>query len=173
MQAFECTGLWWLPQFEEDQIAGTLSVSANGNLKLALVDSLGHADDPLSQRVHPIIVGSVETCPLGNDITLTHCIPAGKSIGPFLGAKESYHARMGYFGAPLTQESEFVFNAMALRLGGLTEWMHHLSGFEWKHPPVFSFFHPAVFFATRTQCQKDSDFPVPFQVLQFPQDNDL
>jgi hypothetical protein len=136
MQAFECTGLWWLPNNEERRVAGTLAVSAAGRLRLSLVGPLGGEAEKVTEKKHPIILGSVEKSPLGNEVTLTGCSRTGMSFGSFLDTRERYHPERGYFGAFLPQESAFAFKSMGLRIAGLGEWIHTQSGFERKHPQV-------------------------------------
>jgi hypothetical protein len=132
MQKFECTGLWWLPRDETARVTGTLRVDRDGSLALALVGALGPVDGPFQNKSHPIILGSVERSPFGNDITLTQCALAGSTTGSFAETRERYHASRGFFGALMTEPSALAFTQLSLRLGGLAEWAHVLSGFDRK-----------------------------------------
>ena len=69
MQAFECTGQWWLPNDESHGAAGTLKVSQSGDLRLWLVGGLG----PIvlfKSKSHPVILGWVDKSPVGDVVTL-------------------------------------------------------------------------------------------------------
>ena len=50
------------------------------------------------------------------------------SIGSFHGGREQYRAGRAYFGAQLTGDADFRFRSVLLKLGGLSEWAHTLSG---------------------------------------------
>jgi hypothetical protein len=127
MEAFECTGLWWLPGQEADRVSGTLKVSSSGNLHLSLVGALGPVS-PAGSKVHQIILGSVDKSPSGNDVTLAGCMLTGSTFGSFAGMRERYHASRGFFGAHLPDKAAFAFKQATVRIGGLTEWAHILSG---------------------------------------------
>jgi hypothetical protein len=129
MQAFECHGLWTLPDAEAPPVAGTLRVSPGGELRLSVIGSLGPPDGFHQTKEHPVILGSVDG-PLGNNVTLAGCYVSRSSIGSFADMREEYRAQRGFFGAHLTKPSEFAFRRMQLRVGGLGAWAHSLSGFR-------------------------------------------
>ena len=54
----------------------------------------------------------------------------GSTVGSGSNTRENYHAARAYFGAHLTQQADFAFKRMSLRLGGLSEWSRGFSGFE-------------------------------------------
>jgi hypothetical protein len=138
MEAFECNGSWWLPGSEKHGVAGTLNVSEGGSMKLSLVGPLGEAKNVFAEKSHPIILGSVDKGPKGNEVTLTDSFRTGATFGSFKDVRESYHVGRGYFGALLPDDSCFAFRSMRLRLGGMTEWMYSLSGFERRGPGLGS-----------------------------------
>jgi hypothetical protein len=135
MEAFECSGRWWLPGAEEKSVAGTLNVSSSGGMKLFLLGALGPTRAFRLEKSHPIILGSVDKSPNGNEVTLTGTFLTAAKLGAFADAPETYHVARGYFGALLPEEPAFAFGSMRLRLGGLGEWIHTRSGFEVKASP--------------------------------------
>ncbi|MCI0464976.1 MAG: hypothetical protein L0Z62_49270 [Gemmataceae bacterium] len=111
-------------------MAGTLRVSRNGNLQLSLVGALGPADAVFADKSHPVILGSVEKSPSGNDVTLTGCMLAGTTVGSFADTRARYLASRGFFGAILPQKADLAFRQLRLRLSGLTEWAGSRSGLK-------------------------------------------
>jgi hypothetical protein len=128
MQAFECTGQWWLPDKEKECAAGTLKVSESGDLRLRLVGSLGPAE-MFKSKAHPVILGWVDKSPFGDIVTLSECMLGGSTVGSATSTRENYHASRAYFGAHLKQKDDFAFKSMSLRLAGLSDWAHNYSGF--------------------------------------------
>ncbi len=129
MQAFECLGLWFLPDTDAPPVAGTLRVSSSGGLRLSLIGSLCYSNAFNQAKEHSIILGSVDG-PLGNDITLTSCYLTRSQFGSFVDAREEYRAQRGFFRAHLRTPSEFAFRRVQLQVGGLGAWAHSLSGFQ-------------------------------------------
>jgi hypothetical protein len=129
MQAFECTGQWWLPNDESHGAAGTLKVSQSGDLRLWLVGGLGPVA-PFKSKNHPVILGWVDKSPPGNVVTLHGCALGGSTVGSGSDTRENYYAARAYFGAHLTQQADFAFKSMSLHLAGLSEWAHGYSRFE-------------------------------------------
>jgi hypothetical protein len=128
----ECSGHWWLPGDEKNQVGGTLYVSSNGGLRLSLLGSLGNSTPgsmPFNKD-HGIILGLVDKSPNGHYVTLTESFLLGLSSAFSLNQRESYHPHLAYFGAHLPQESDFTFKHLVLELTGLTDWATPLSGFE-------------------------------------------
>jgi hypothetical protein len=129
MQAFECQGLWTLPDTETPPVAGTLRVSSGGELRLSVIGSLGPPKGFQEVKVHPVILGSVNG-PLGNKVTLSTCYVTSSQFGSFADVREEYRAQQGFFGAHLSKPSDFAFRRIQLRVGGLGAWAHSLSGFR-------------------------------------------
>jgi hypothetical protein len=129
MHAFECTGRWWLPNDDGHGAAGTLKVSQSGGLRLWLVGALGQVVQ-FQSKSHPVVLGWVDKSPFGDVVTLHGCVLGGSTVGSGSSTRENYHAARAYFGAHLTQDADFVFKSMSLRVGGLAEWTQALSGFE-------------------------------------------
>jgi hypothetical protein len=128
MQAFECTGQWWLPDDEARGAAGTLKVTEDGALRLWLLGALGQAP-PFHSKIHPIVLGWVNESPFGDTVTLSGCMLGGSSLGSATPIQENYHASQAYFGAHLKQTDDFAFKHMFLRLAGLSGWAHTYTGF--------------------------------------------
>jgi hypothetical protein len=128
MPAFECHGLWTLPDTNAPPAAGTLRVSSGGDLRLSLIGSLGPRKGFHQIKEYPVILGSVDG-PLGNDVTLARCYVTRSKFGTFADVREEYRAERGFFGAHL-RPSEFSFRRMRLRVSGLRAWAHSLSGFR-------------------------------------------
>jgi hypothetical protein len=137
MEAIECTGLWWLPGKQNEQVAGTLTISESGNLHLSLIGTLG-PNIPSRSKSFQIILGSVDKSPGGNSVTLVWCMLTGAMFGSFAGEREQYHATRGYFGAHLLDEGAFSFKFASIRVGGLTEWAHAFSGLSVESSPSSS-----------------------------------
>jgi hypothetical protein len=129
MQAFECQGLWTLPDTDAAPVAGTLRVSRGGDLRLSVIGSLGVREGLHRTTEHSVILGSVDG-PFGNNVTLTGCIVTRSKSGSFAGIRQEFHAARGFFGAHLKLPSDFTFRRMQLRVGGLGAWAHALSGFR-------------------------------------------
>jgi hypothetical protein len=87
MQAFECHGLWYLPNTETPPAAGTLRVSADGELRLFVMGSLGSSKAPLEVKEHAVILGSVDGR-LGNNVTLARCYVTRSQFGSFACLRE-------------------------------------------------------------------------------------
>jgi hypothetical protein len=119
MDAFECNGRWWLPGGEQSSVAGTLKVSENGEMRLSVIGSLGAVKHALAEKSHPIILGSVDKGPKGNEVTLKESFRTGATYGSFKDVREAYHAGRGYFGALLPDDGAFSFKSMMLQIGGL------------------------------------------------------
>src|SRR5262245_55698273 len=113
MQAFECHGLWTLPDTEAHPVAGTLRVSSSGELRLSVIGSLGPPEGFHENKEHGVVLGSVEG-PLGNDVTLTGCYVTRSSFGSFADVREEYRAQRGFFGAHLSKPCDFAFRRMRL-----------------------------------------------------------
>jgi hypothetical protein len=129
MQAFECHGLWTLPDTESPRVAGTLRVSPGGDLRLSVIGSLGPPKGFHETKEYPVIMGSVDG-PLGNNVTLASCHVTRWKFGSFEDVREEYRAERGFFGAHLRKASDFTFRRMQLGVGGLGAWAHSLSGFR-------------------------------------------
>lgn len=128
MQAFECHGLWMLPESDGRPAAGTLRVSPGGDLRLSLIGSLGPREGVNQNKQHAVILGSVDG-PFGNKVTLADCYVTRSSFGSHADMREEYRAHRGYFGAHLRGPG-FSFRRMQLQVGGLRAWAHSLSGFR-------------------------------------------
>ncbi len=129
MQAFECHGLWTLPESELPPVAGTLHVSSGSELRLSVMGSLGPQEGLHDVEEHAVVLGSVDG-PLGNSVTLTNCFVTSSQFGSFAGVRKEYLAQRGFFGAHLSKPSDFLFRRMRLRPGGIGAWAHSLSGFR-------------------------------------------
>ena len=129
MQAFECHGLWNLPDTESTPVAGTLRVSSSGELRLTVIGSLGSPIGFHEAKEHSVILGSVDG-PLGNNVTLASCFVTSWKSGSFADVREEYLAHRGFFGAHLTKPTDAVFRRMELKIGGLGAWAHLLTGFH-------------------------------------------
>ncbi len=154
MQAFECTGQWWLPGKEKDRAAGTLKVSQSGDLRLWLVGSLGPAE-LLKPKGYPIILGWVDKSPVGDIVTLSGCMMGGSTVGSSITNRENYYASQAYFGAHFEAPGNLMFRTMSLYVAGLSDWAHDYSGFvdegfpseKPKAPtPVLSYMHKKPLF---------------------------
>ena len=127
MKAFECTGYWCLPG-EKNAVAGTLHVSSDGDLRLALIGSLGAGGGGHANKSHMIILGSVDNSPRGNEVTLTGCVLTRATIGSFHMAREEYRASRCFLGAHIEKLEDLSFRCALLNLTGLSEWAKPLSG---------------------------------------------
>jgi hypothetical protein len=157
MKTMECTGLWWLPGKENERVAGTLNISESGSLKLFLIGTLGPQVAPGSKTLQ-VILGSVDASPAGNNITLVWCMLTSAKAGSFEGVRETYQASRGYFGAHLPSEV-VPFKFAAVRVSGLMEWAHSLSGISVDYKP-FSRPGEKVTFASYTRhAPLTSDLP--------------
>jgi hypothetical protein len=127
MKAFESAGFWSLPG-DEHLVAGTLRVSSDGDLRLSLFGSLGGERQGFANKVHKIILGSVDKSPCGNAVTLTGAVLTGTSLGSYHGTREEYRASRCFLGAHIERTEDFWFRSALLNVSGLSEWAESLSG---------------------------------------------
>ncbi len=129
MQAFECRGLWTLPDLGTPGVPGMLHVSDDGEMRLALMGSLGPLKGLHEPKNHAIIIGSVDG-PFGNDVTLTDCYNTSSQFGSFAGVREEYRARRGFFGAP-----ERAIRPYVSASASASWWAWSLGTFVIRFPP--------------------------------------
>jgi len=129
MQAFECTGQWWLPDDETHRAAGTLKVSQSGAMRLWLVGALGDVSE-FDSTGHLVVFGWVDKSPAGDLVTLRDCALGGSTVGSSGRTRENYHVARAFFGSHLRDPHDSAFDRMTLRLSGLSEWAHGYTGFK-------------------------------------------
>src|SRR5579864_3070296 len=134
MKPFVCTGFWCLPG-QNELVAGSLHVSRSGELRLSLIGSLRGEKGGAPGTAPSTILGSVDESPCGNSVTLYGCVLSGSSVGSYRGAREEYRASRGFFGSHLATDEEFRFRSVLVKLEGLSEWAHSLSGLRGGHNP--------------------------------------
>lgn len=120
MDAFECTGDWWLPDNIREKVAGTLKVSESGTVRLDVTGALRRDANPFKLAAPKLIYGMAEGLPSPlrtGPVTLRDCFCLGNSIGSV--RRERYHANRAFFGRHLYLDS--VFTSASLKLGALAE----------------------------------------------------
>jgi hypothetical protein len=132
MKAFECTGFWCLPGENSPVVAGTLYVSNDGDLRLSLIGALGEEGHAFTNKSHKIILGSVDTSPRGNAVTLRNCVLSASSMGSYHGSREEYQASRSFFGVHLDKSEDFSFHRVLLSIAGLSAWAKPLSGLHFE-----------------------------------------
>lgn len=147
MKDYECIGFWWLPEAPDAKVAGTLHISSIGELRLSLIGAFDRPENRAEDKSFPYVLGSVDESPRGNEVTLTGCYQIGISMGSYEGRRERYRAARGFFGAHLTQESDFAFRSCLLQVTGLAEWARPSSGafsstMAWSTPENRGKSHP-------------------------------
>lgn len=131
-EAAEWTGLWWLPDFPDEQVPGILRYDGEGGLSLSLI---GAFEDRISSNPEPgvtcyhegvrtwdVIHGVAQQ----REITLLGCIPTGirRNRGARVESPDTQIvcATTVIIGATVTGEKDAVFGAAEMSVEDLTLW---------------------------------------------------
>jgi hypothetical protein len=128
MRAFNCNGVWWLPESPSDRVAGTLRFSDDGFVELSLMGTLGESTASLEGRTVPVILGLVWDCPLGREVTLKDCLLKSLHSGSRVPPREEYFAGRMFGGSHFKKQEDFSFSEISIVLSGLSSWADTLSG---------------------------------------------
>jgi hypothetical protein len=123
MKAFKQTGIWWLPNAENQSIAGTLSFSYQDGIILDLIGAFDTVPDP---RIgHPIILGLLESV---KEVTLYDARLSNFHMSfPGFNSQE-FKITVAYIGAHFEQGEMLAFRKFAVGYNYLPQWLN-LSGF--------------------------------------------
>ena len=127
MRAFDCNGLWWLPENPSEKVAGTLHFSEEADIALALSGIIGEAGGA-GKKTIPIILGVLYDCPFGSDATLRNCWVKTLHMGSHGLTREEYHVDRLFIGDHLETEDAFHFSDVSVSFSGLSTWANELTG---------------------------------------------
>jgi hypothetical protein len=130
MQAFECTGFWWLPEAPDQKVSGTLRFTEDAGLMLSLVGALGHGGPGSRDQTFPIVNGMVFDCVLGEEVILRNCGVKEMHYGSSGTTRGDYRATRAFFGGHCDTEKDLCFSDVRLEFSGLSEWASNLTGFS-------------------------------------------
>ncbi|WSB86673.1 hypothetical protein OHA60_24395 [Streptomyces cellulosae] len=126
---FEVDGLWWLPDHEDQKVAGVLSYSPDSGAELRLIGTLTSArgsHDEIYERIHGLADGKqfhLEDCHQKNY--------RGSLFGPG-GETETIQAQQIYRGVHYTESDEPNADRVTASLRYLTQWVGH-QGISIRH----------------------------------------
>ncbi|MBS4032288.1 MAG: hypothetical protein KGZ63_12840 [Clostridiales bacterium] len=118
MEDFECTGLWWLPE-GDDQVSGTLRFNQGEGAVLELIGSL--KDDFEFEYVHHEIIWGVTS--KGKEITLYKCIERHCSINAPGLTCSSYKAQIVFVGHHFLNWDVIEFESITFEFPFLQQWL--------------------------------------------------
>ncbi|MCH7812263.1 MAG: hypothetical protein IH958_06500 [Chloroflexi bacterium] len=131
MEEQSMEGWWWLPNHEENKVAGTMTFSDEHGLQLKLFGAFKELTELENVAQHPRIFGVAG----GKLITLFNCLEAGSNL-TFPGAlTQRFMASVGCIGGHPSALTEQRFRQANIRYNHLAEWSR-TSGFEtdWDTP---------------------------------------
>lgn len=119
-------GLFWLPEYPENKVTGSLTYSPEEGITLELIGFLGETKNSI-EFFEPQIINGFTTN--GKKITLYKCYESNRSRS-FPGMETSIiHSNYLFVGAHFTSENEIAFDKIAIRIKNLDEWLG-ISGFR-------------------------------------------
>ena len=131
MQAFDCNGIWWLPDNPSEKVAGTLHYSEDTGVALTLSGVIGEIGGP-GKKIIPIVLGVLYDCPLGSDATLRNCWVKTLHMGSPGFTREDYHVDRLFIGDHLETADAFHFSEVSVSFTGLSSWANGLTGLSKK-----------------------------------------
>ncbi|MER7636949.1 hypothetical protein [Streptomyces sp. NPDC126522] len=132
LRSFEAEGLWWLPDHEDQKVAGILSFSPDSGSELRLIGTLSSArgsHDAIYERIHGLADGKqfhLEDCYQKNY--------KGSLFAPG-GETETVYAHQVFRGVQYTEPDEPNADRVTPKLRYLTQWVGH-RGISIEHPSL-------------------------------------
>lgn len=131
MEAFECSGDWWLPENPDIRISGILKYNPKGGADLELIGTFKSIDDllVLNNKVFsaPTIILGVTVN--GKTITLYKCFEKSFNLS-FPGLPKSiFYVNIIFIGCHFKKEEEILFDDISISYSNLEEWTG-ISGFK-------------------------------------------
>jgi hypothetical protein len=96
----------------------------SGGSRINLTGALAGAPGSFEAHKYPTVVGLLDKCPLGKEITLLNCLQTRFSLSVPGFTSEELHATKGYVGAQLTHAKDLVFPKIRIELSRLPDWVH-------------------------------------------------
>lgn len=127
-ESLEIKGYWYLPNREENRIAGILYYEPNETIRLELIGAFEGPMDYIkslhieNDRAQDIVLGEDEN---GKALTLINCQKFGKLNFSSSFAMAKYTAHYLVHGTHLPIWDSAAFNKMRIRLPLLTQWVNH------------------------------------------------
>lgn len=112
-------GIWWLPDAEDRQVAGTLIVSDSDIPRLELIGMFRGLEHFGKDFSPPVILGLAS----GKLVTLYRCLSTGGTFQAPGFASERYAAHFVLRGAHLPRPEDITFSSMSVEYDGLFEWV--------------------------------------------------
>lgn len=122
MQDLECSGVWWLPTNPENRMAGTLTFSNEGGMRLNLTAWSKQIDEILAHqsRIYPLILGVTHE---GELITLCNCRETSfQSSSAGIGVQRCL-VETAYVGAHFSELTELRFHKFDVQYSHLADWV--------------------------------------------------
>ena len=128
MRDFEYSGIWWLPEDDENDVAGILKFSERDGIRLELIGSFSELSETVSagklQHKEPIILGLIDR----NLVTLQSSllIPKGFSAPGF--KRDEYRPRFALIGAHFQSSEEVCIHKADVFYTYLEDWVPQVAG---------------------------------------------
>lgn len=132
IEAFEETGIWWLPESPDRPISGTISYSPQGGIKLWLVGTLVSERRLYATSFHPVVHGISENL---SAHTITGCQPwNGIRDRNHHGTQQTlsiagYHVDSIFKGGHIADPEGMLVAELAFGLSNLKTWLDDLDMF--------------------------------------------
>jgi ApeA N-terminal domain 1 len=128
-EAFECSGMWWLPQranLTDESLEhryGTLNYSPGGGIILTILGAFASVDEIMASLSTDIssnleVVQGLSS--EGEKITLLNCSQAGVTVGKVV--ESSYQVGTVLVGCQFTHSKTVTFEALDIQYTHLSEW---------------------------------------------------
>ncbi|MGW1211214.1 ApeA N-terminal domain 1-containing protein [Streptomyces sp. NPDC002499] len=123
MESFESDGLFWLPETEDDQVAGRISFTASDGVKLSLIGALSETStfgDLNTSARFPIIHGVAGK----RYLTLQGCTRSNYRMEMPGIVREDYRAEFLFAGQALLTSGDEKFSEVTVRFNNLWNWVN-------------------------------------------------
>jgi len=129
IEQFKYKGIWWLPDKDEETIAGTLSFDPNEGTVLDLMGSFQKIGDANRIFDPEIILGSVSG---GKDVTLYECFRTKSTVNSGGLSTSSFNIDEAFIGVHFKEKEDIRFRKLSINYSYLDEWVN-ISGFDLQH----------------------------------------
>ena len=123
MDAFQFTGLWYLPNNPDEKIVGTLRYSPDDGLLLSLTGSLSEPFGGAGVKSFPLIHGVLVESPYGRCVSLINSFPTRISLSIPGFATQDIVSSYAYIANGMIDESCQKLSKIQLYLNRLREWV--------------------------------------------------
>lgn len=127
-EAFECSGLWWLPEKPDSKICGILKFIPEKETRLDLTGTFYNFKDNLNKLVLIDIINGISS--EGEEITLHRCFEVNRHFSsgfPF--PISSYNCGVIFIGAHFTNYNDIKLKEIYINYSNLDQWVN-IEGFD-------------------------------------------